>query len=92
MSKTTTVAVKLYMETRARLTQLGEAKQRSSHWLMKQAIGRFLDVEERYEREKAEDQARWERYLETDEHVTGRDMKSRLEQMARQADEQAGTE
>ena len=92
MSKTTTVAVKLDMETRARLNQLGEAKQRSPHWLMKQAIGRFLDVEERYEREKAEDQARWERYLETDEYVTGQDMKSRLGQMAREADEKAGTE
>ncbi len=44
---TTTVGVKLDKETRARLKKLGDAKQRSAHWLMKDAISRYLDAEER---------------------------------------------
>jgi len=61
----TTVGVKLDGETRARLKRLGDTRQRSTHWLMKEAIARYLETEERYELEKAEDLARWRRYVET---------------------------
>ena len=61
----TTVGVKLDGETRTRLKKLGDARQRSTHWLMKEAIARYLETEERYELEKAEDIARWRRYVET---------------------------
>lgn len=56
----TTIGVKLDAEIRERLRNLGEAKRRSTHWLMREAIARYLETEERYEREKAEDQAEWE--------------------------------
>src|SRR2546423_14612264 len=57
----TPLVVKLDRETRARLQKLGKARNRSSHWLMLEAIRRYLEVEERYEQEKAEDQARYKR-------------------------------
>ena len=49
----TTVGVKLDGETRARLKKLGDARQRSTHWLMKEAIARYLEAEERYELERS---------------------------------------
>ena len=45
----TTMGVKLDRETRDRLQKLGKARNRSSHWLMREAIRRYLEVEERYE-------------------------------------------
>ena len=86
---TTTVGVKLDRETRARLQKLGEARQRSTHWLMRGAIRRYLEVEERYEQEKAEDQARYQAYLETGTHISQADMMAWLDQLAAQAAQKA---
>ena len=88
---TTTVGVKLDRETRDRLQKLGQARNRSSHWLMREAIRRYLEVEERYEQEKAEDQARYQAYLETGYHISHEDMLAWLDQLAAQATQQAKT-
>ena len=88
----TTIGIKLDDETRARLEKLGEVKKRSRHWLMREAIARFLDSEERYEREKAEDQERWERYLDTHIYVPHEEMSARLEELAAHAARAAKTE
>ena len=66
---TSSVAVKLDSETRSRLQALGNLRDRSPHWLMRTAILQYLDREETYEREKREDQERWERYVLTGEAV-----------------------
>ncbi len=65
----TTQGIKLDEQTRQRLKWLGEQRERSSHWLMRTAILEYLDREERYEQEKQEDMARWERYQLTGEAV-----------------------
>lgn len=44
---TTTVGVKLDDETRDRLKNLGEVKQRSVHWLMREAIQDYIEKEEK---------------------------------------------
>ncbi len=85
----TTMGVKLDRETRDRLQKLGKARNRSSHWLMREAIRRYLEVEERYEQEKAEDQARYQAYLETGHHISHADMLAWLDQLAAQAAQQA---
>ena len=58
----TTHGIKLDDDTRNRLKALGEKRDRSPHWLMKAAIEDYLRREERYEKEKAEDLARYEQY------------------------------
>ena len=63
----TTIGLKVDDATRKRLKELGERKDRSAHWLMKQAITRYLDQEERYELEKHEDLERWRNFMETGE-------------------------
>jgi predicted transcriptional regulator len=57
-----TQGIKLDAATRERLKALGEARQRSPHWLMKDAIERYLEHEEAFEREKREDMERWRAY------------------------------
>ena len=82
---TSTMGVKLDEETRARLKKLGQAKSRSTHYLMKEAIHRYLEEEERYEREKAEDMARYQEYVETGRHITQEDMMAWLDELAERA-------
>ena len=85
----TTMGVKLDRETRDRLQKQGKARNRSSHWLMREAIRRYLEVEERYEQEKAEDQARYQAYRETGHHISHAAMLVWLDQLAAQAGQQA---
>ncbi len=86
----TTVGVKLDGETRERLRRLGETRQRSTHWLMKDAIARYLEAEERYEHEKAEDLVRWQRYVETGRAIPHEDAAVRLDALAERAARKAG--
>jgi predicted transcriptional regulator len=71
---TGTQGIKIDEQTRARLKRLGEQRDRSPHWLMRTAITEYLDREERYEQEKAEDMARWERYQLTGEAIPHKDV------------------
>ena len=61
----TTQAVKLDDETNNRLKALAQQRNRSAHWLLRDALQRYLIEEERYEREKTEDLAEYEDYLLT---------------------------
>ena len=72
------VAVKLENDIKERIHSLGKIKDRSSHWLMKQAILDYLEKEERSEKEKNEDKLRWEHYADTGEAIMHDDMKNWL--------------
>ena len=50
--------------------------------MVEEAAARLLKVEERYEREKAEDMARWERYVETGSAVPHETVTARLDELA----------
>jgi predicted transcriptional regulator len=64
------VAIKLDDEERARLAALATAKQRSAHFLMRDAIREYLDREESRHRFIAAAEASYEHYKETGMHVT----------------------
>ena len=81
----TTMGVKLDKETRARLKALGSSRDRTPHYLMKQAINQFLEREEAYEAEKQEDLQRWERYQATGEYVSHDDAKAHFERLVAKA-------
>lgn len=59
---TINTGVKLEESLHIRLKVLGDIKERSPHWLMKAAIEDYVTREEIYEREKREDEDRWEQY------------------------------
>ena len=67
VASTTTIGVKVEKAIRDRLRALGKLKDRTPHWLARQAVEEFVDREERWEREKREDRERWERYVDTGE-------------------------
>jgi len=78
----TTQGIKLDDDTRARLKELGKVRDRSPHYLMKKAIADFLEREERYEREREEDERRWQNYLTTGEHIDGQVMHDLLKDLS----------
>ena len=59
--------LRLDSQTQDRLEALGKRRDRSPHYLMKQAVERFLDQEEAVEAERDEMQARWEKFAVTGE-------------------------
>jgi predicted transcriptional regulator len=52
--------VKLESDIKDRLERLGETKHRSAHWLMKEAIIRYLEQEEYTEQLTQETLSRWQ--------------------------------
>lgn len=56
------MGIKLALAERERLKQLAERKNRSAHFLAKEAISQYLDREEAADRFKQESIARWEEY------------------------------
>ncbi|HEY3451985.1 MAG TPA: ribbon-helix-helix protein, CopG family [Myxococcales bacterium] len=74
MGEKANMAVKLEADLRERLKALGEAKQRSTHWLMKEAIKRYVEVEEEAELAKKEARQRAARFEATGEYVAHEDV------------------
>jgi len=75
----TTMGIKLDEDTRVRLKALGAAKQRSPHWLMREAIREYLDREEQIERRNAEADKAWEEYKRTGQFVSNEAMMAWLD-------------
>jgi len=76
-----TVAIRLDLETQQRLKNLGKQRDRSPHYLMKEAVEKFLSREEEIEAEKQLMQARWEKYELTGESVSHEDMKGYIQDL-----------
>ena len=74
-----TTGIKLPEQIRERIKTLGQKMDRSSHWIMKTAIERYLDDQERYWREREEDMQEWQDYLAVGEGVPHGQVKAWLE-------------
>lgn len=70
MTNRTTTSLKLDAEIKTRLQQLAQARRRSSHWLMREAIEQYLEREERREQVRQDALAAWAEYQATGLHVT----------------------
>ena len=58
--------------------------------MVKKAAARCLDGEERHERERTEDLARWERYVETGHAIPHEAVTAWLDELAAAADKRTG--
>ncbi len=76
-----THGIKLDDETNKRLKTLSLQRSRSANWLMRDAIERYLTEEEQYEREKAEDIAEYEDYLQTGRGISQKEMGAWLDKL-----------
>ena len=65
-----TMSVKLDLSTRARVENLAEARQRTAHWVMREAITQYVDREERREAFRQDTIKAWEEFQETGLHAT----------------------
>lgn len=63
------VAIKIDEKTKARVERLAEARHRTSHWLMREAITQYVDREEKREVFRQETLNAWEAYRATGLHV-----------------------
>jgi predicted transcriptional regulator len=65
-----TVSVKLDSDTRARVENLANARNRTAHWVMREAISQYVDREEKREAFRQDTIKSWEEYQETGVHAT----------------------
>ena len=68
---TTAVAIKIDQKTKERYKNLAQIKDRSSHWMMREAINQYVDKEEKRESFRQDAVNSWNEYQETGLHVTG---------------------
>jgi predicted transcriptional regulator len=76
----TTIGVKLDPELKTRIQSLADARERTPHWIIKAAIAEYLEREERYQRELAEDQAEWDDFVLTGKALTHDEVRAHFEQ------------
>jgi predicted transcriptional regulator len=65
------VSVKLDDALKSRIQQLAGQRQRSAHWIMREAIQQYVEREEARESFKQEALASWAEYQTTGQHLTG---------------------
>ena len=63
-------SIKLDGTLKERVQNLAEARRRSSHWIMREAIAQYVEREEKREAFKQEAIRAWEEYQQTGLHVT----------------------
>jgi predicted transcriptional regulator len=64
------VAVKLDPDVHSRMRELAKVQQRSTHYLMREAIAQYVDREEKREAFRQDAVRAWEAYQATGLHVT----------------------
>jgi predicted transcriptional regulator len=70
MPKLSTTSVKLDSEIKERVQRLAEARRRSPHWVMREAIEQYVEREERREQFRQHALASWTHYQTTGLHAT----------------------
>ena len=73
-----TFSVKLDNEMRARIEHVAEARHRSSHWVMREAIQQYVDREMKREAFLQDAQKAWEEFRETGLHATADEVETWL--------------
>ncbi len=64
------MSVKLDPDTRTRIERLAEVRQRSTHWMMREAINQYVEREEKRESFNQDTLDAWQEYQETGLHAT----------------------
>lgn len=64
------VSVKIDDMLKGRIQNLAETRQRSSHWIMREAIMRYVEQEEARDNIRQAAVAAWEGYQATGQHAT----------------------
>jgi len=76
-----TVAIRLDEDMQSRLKLLGETRDRTPHYLMKEAVERYVSHEEAKEEEKRILHERWEAYQLSGASVTQDQVEAQISEM-----------
>ncbi len=71
-------SIKIDDELKGRIQQLASQRQRSSHWIMREAITQYVEREEARESFKQDALASWAAYQETGRHLTSQEARTWL--------------
>ena len=85
------VAVKLDEDVHSRMKVLAEARGRSPHWMMREAIAQYVEREEKREAFRQDVIRAWNAYQETGLHVTHAEVDAWLAQLAAGDDQEPPT-
>lgn len=72
-------SIKIDDELKGRVHHLARLRQRSAHWIMREAIAQYVSREEARESFKQEALASWAEYQETGQHLTGKEVRTWLD-------------
>lgn len=64
------VAIKINPEIKERVKRLAEARHRTPHWLMREAISQYVEREEKREAFRQDAIMAWNEYQSTGQHAT----------------------
>lgn len=64
------VAIKIDQQTRERVKRLADARKRTPHWLMREAISQYVEREEKREALRQDGLKAWQNYRATGLHVS----------------------
>ena len=70
----TATSIKLGEELKGRVQNLAEVRQRSAHWIMREAIAQYVEREERRESFRQDTLKAWEEYQATGMHATAEEV------------------
>jgi predicted transcriptional regulator len=86
MPSASTTSLKLDPAIKERVQHLAEARRRTSHWIMREAIEEYVSREEKREQFRLDTLAAWEEYQRTGLHLTGEEVDEWLEKVAKGED------
>ena len=66
----TATSIKLDDDLKGRVQTLAEARRRSAHWIMREAIAQYVEREEKREAFKQDALSAWEGFARTGQHLT----------------------
>lgn len=78
----TPTSVKLDDELKSRVQRLAEARRRSAHWIMREAIAQYVEREEKRQAFKEDALRAWEAYQRTGLHLSLEEADAWLAQLA----------
>ncbi len=72
------ISVKLEPEMKKRIEDLAESRQRSTHWMMREAISQFVEREEKKEAFRKDTLNAWKEFQATGLHVSAAEVEKWL--------------
>lgn len=85
-TSTPTVGVKIDPLMKQRLQRLAKARNRTPHWVMREAIEQYVTREEKREQFRQATLTAWQEYQETGLHVTGEEADAWLAKLSEGTD------